>query len=521
MFEHAIIQLLKEFSPSELNRLEKFIKSPYHNKSRKIVNIFMEIKKYHPDFQSSKLTKENLALKANPDKDYNDSTFRDLISDLHKCIEEFMTIEELNKNETEKLFLLIRSYSKKKQDRYFNNKIKNILSHLETGGLDSIYFYNRGLVDMYKYNYRILNKYERSVKEIEENKDIKISYMINIYIYFVSELINIYLNILIVDSKYKNKNKKKNTILVLKDIDMAFITELLKDRDEKYFILDLYSNLLSAFNNLCSQKHYIDYKTCFFKYQNHLSRDEISFHNSMLISFCILSNAIDSKKNYDPELFEIYKNFLSNNLFFDRKSDHIDIDLYRNILFLAIRLREFKWALNFIKTYSNFLHTSIKENTINLSLAEYYYHIGSDNDSREVMEKAFDYLPKIHEDSFMLKYDIRDLYLKLYFDLNYYDQMIIYIENYRKFLKRNNLVTGEIKRRVNNFLKILNKLVFISEGSSKSSISSLRKEITDAKDLKHRDWLLKKIDETETSKKSITRKTPDKHLLKKINQSFK
>ncbi len=110
MFSHTIFNLLKEFSRKEILQLEYFLKSTYHNKSKKIILLFKEIKKYYPDFKSVKLTKEGLSLKVNPGLKFKESTLRDLMSGLLRCIEEFLIFEEMNRNHTDKLFLLLKSY---------------------------------------------------------------------------------------------------------------------------------------------------------------------------------------------------------------------------------------------------------------------------------------------------------------------------------------------------------------------------------------------------------------------------
>lgn len=176
MFEHTIFPLLKEFSQSEMKRLESFLKSPYHNKSRKVRMLFDEIKKFHSDFKSKKLTKEGVAFKVNSNLKYSDSTLRDLMSDLLRCIEEFLICEELNKNYPDKLFLLLKSYIEKNQDALFQKNLKKISNALESGGRDSVYYYNKSLQNMNKLNFNIINKHQKAVNIIESNKEIRVSY---------------------------------------------------------------------------------------------------------------------------------------------------------------------------------------------------------------------------------------------------------------------------------------------------------------------------------------------------------
>ena len=493
MFIHTVFDLLKKFSPNEIKRLDSFLKSPYHNKSRKVTALFSEIKRFYPEFTSEKLTKEKLSLKISPDNKFNDLTLRDLMSGLLKCIEEFLIYEELNKNYPDRLFLLLKSYTEKNQETLFDKIFMKISSKLESGGMDSVYFYNKSLLDMDRLNFNIINKHQKSAKVIQSNEELRISYVVNILIFYITELINTYIKIAITESKFKSEKTNVIPLSIIKRIDPDYVSGLLRKANEDYYIIEVYSNLLHAFQNLNSKNHFLKYKSSLFKYSDYLSRDEISYHFSMLISFCILSNSLtESKNHYDSELLKIYDIFLKGKYFCDRKTKNIDEDLYRNILILGLRLKKFNWVLRFIKNYSNYLHPGKKENLLKLSYAEYYYYIGS-------IKKSFNYLKDIQEETFILKYDIKSLYLILYYDLHYDETVIIQLNNYKKFLNRNKLVTKDRKERIIKFLNIFEKLVYFREGDPQIKSTDLHFKADIFKDVNYRDWLYKKIEEISIS----------------------
>jgi hypothetical protein len=496
MFEHNIFDLLKEFSDKEIKKMESFLKSPYHNKNNKVILLFSEIRKYYPLFNSRNLTKEKLSKKVNPDIKYNDSTLRNLMSVLLKCIEEFLIMEELNKNKPEKRLMLSKSYLEKNQDILFEKNSKEISKLLETGGRDSVYYYNKSLLDVQNLNFNLINKTQKSPKIILSNQEIRISYAVNVFIHYITELINTYIKIRINETKF-NHGKKKNFLQILVEkTDLEQLSDLLKSESNEYFIVELYSNLLLAYQNLNSGKNFKKYKDFFFKYINRLSRDEISYHYSMLISYCILSNSLDdSKNNYDTELLKIYESFLKGKFYSDNKSNVIDEELYKNILRLAFRLKRFKWALTFITVYSKYLHPGKKENIIKLSYAEYYFYLGSHLKSKKILNESFEYIKEIREESFLLKYDVKSIYLMLYYDLQYDDSLINQINNYRKFLNRNKLVTKEKKANLNIFLNALEKLVTMREGNLRMNISDLKSESDKLKNNNYRNWLLEKSKE--------------------------
>ena len=496
MFEHNIFNLLKEFSDIEIKKLESFLKSPYYNKNNKVLLLFNEITKYHPHFKSKNLAKEKLSKKVNPDLKYNDSTLRNLMSGLLKCIEEFLIMEEFNKNKPEKLLVLSKSYLEKNQDILFEKNLKEISKLLEAGGRDSVYYYNKSLMDVQNLNFNIINKRQKSPKTILNNQNIRISYVVNIYIHFITELINTYIKIKITESKFHLGRNKNFPQILIEKTDPEHLADLLKSESDEYFIVEIYSDLLTAFQNLNNEKHFRKYKTSFFKYLKRLSRDEISYHYSMLISYCIMSSSmVKSNNNYDEELLKIYESFLKGKYYSDKKSNAIDEELYKNILHLAFRLRKFKWALRFIKDYSGYLQLGKRENLLKLSYAEYYFYLGSYSKSNKILSKSFEYIIEIREESFLLKYDIKSIYLMLFYDLHHDEPVIFQIDNYRKFLDRNKLVTEERKNNINIFLNIFEKLVHLREGNSRIKIADLKFEAEKLTNNNLRDWLLEKLEE--------------------------
>ena len=85
----------------------------------------------------------------------------------------------------------------------------------------------------------------------------------------------------------------------------------------------------------------------------------------------------------------------------------------------------------------------------------------------------------------------------LYYDLKYDGNIETQINNYREFLNRNKLVTSQRNKKINFFLKIFEKLVYLRDGDKRIDISDLKYEVLNNKDIDHRDWLLDKINKIE------------------------
>lgn len=183
-------------------------------------------------------------------------------------------------------------------------------------------------------------------------------------------------------------------------------------------------------------------------------------------------------------------------------SEYLDEGLYRNILKLSLRIRKFKWTLNFIRSFSKYLHPKKRNNLMNFSLAEYYYFYGVFNKSDANINKTFNFLEKIDEVSFIQKYDIKVLHLMINFDLNNNDLVLNDINNYRKFLTRNKFVTVDKKKRLKKFLNLLEKLIYLKENNFRKDFTNVHSDILKSENIFQRGWILNKMEEIENKIKS-------------------
>ncbi len=490
----SIIDVLRELSLEEMKGLERFINSPYHNKSRKIKLLFREIQKFYPEFKDKRFTKEYLIKKISPSLPYNDSTFRNLVADLHILMEKFLIIEKLFESDYETEIFLLKSLIEKNNIKLFEIHLQKTLKHLKKNGIDHAYFYTQSRLELCIFNNNIINKREKSAKNIESNTNIINNYIINLINFSIIEVINSHLKLVVEEFKFNIGKKANFSLELIESIDISKISQLIKSVDKNNFILDLYLHLFLSFQNIEDKQSYFNYKSIISKNYKKLSRDELAYHYSMLISYCLIQNSVSQNKSHsDNELFGIYNTFLKEKLFIDKKSQYINEDLYRNILLLSLRLKKFDWAFDFISHYSKFLHPGKHKNIVNLAYTEYFYNLGSDNNSVTDLNKAFDYLKEIKEESFILKYDIKILYLMLYYDLGYIENLLSQLNNYRQFLCRNLLVTDKRKERLNKFLNILERLTFLKEGNPKIDIAKLNLDILKLKNFNYQGWLLNKV----------------------------
>ncbi len=106
-------------------RLLDFLQSPYFNKKDEVVQLYLQLLNYAPDFEHPEMTKENLFARVSNLPQYDEKEFGYLMSDLVKLIEEFIIVEQNRNNEVERYEELITYYASNRIEKLHTNTLKS------------------------------------------------------------------------------------------------------------------------------------------------------------------------------------------------------------------------------------------------------------------------------------------------------------------------------------------------------------------------------------------------------------
>ncbi|MEO8666210.1 MAG: hypothetical protein ABI462_12020, partial [Ignavibacteria bacterium] len=151
-----ITVLLEGLSPAELKRLGDFVRSPFYNKNKTLVSLYEFLEKLLTGNGQDNITKENIWQYLNPDKKYDDSRLRSVLSDFKKLCETFLTVVKqesdplrqrnvlldtlAEKNLPKNFELISKEISKifdeefNRNNEYYLNRIHFERSHIDIGG---------------------------------------------------------------------------------------------------------------------------------------------------------------------------------------------------------------------------------------------------------------------------------------------------------------------------------------------------------------------------------------------------
>lgn len=488
MQNSELIILLRNLSKEKFYKFEKFLKSPYHNNKKILVELLAALKKHHPDFNSGQITKEKLFGILFPHKFYNDGTMRNILSDMKKQAETFLSFEEiiaegklvnLYKLNTLRKFNLEKSYL-----HVFNDAIKKLES-AEIFHSDMLHtkfmFYNEYNVFLLQYESKF--KIEKRVENLQKMND-------NIFYSSITSILQIYIQLLIVQKSLK---RFKFELKYLKEVEFI-CTNLITAPNTPVYLKFIY-NAFKVFQT--DKKVYFD-ELMKIK-ANHIEElsdyDKSNLYN-VLMTFCH-NYMIKGNFNYLNILFNIIKEYVERKLYREEAQDHIPLFVYFNILNIGLIAGKINWTENFYKTH---IGKVMSDNRTNLKLFSEGQILYSKKQYGASLEKlAGIYTKKIPQASmFAYKYKIKALQLKVFYEKNDFESFYLASDTLAHFVSNEKSTISENKSMVLNFLHYTKKLLQIKNNINKSfELTGLKKEIIKNDMVTEKLWLISKIKEIE------------------------
>jgi hypothetical protein len=467
MKDLKLILLLKSFSKQEIKDFEKFLQSSFLNTSGEyILKFFEAIKKYYPQFESEKFTKQNVFVEIYPEEKYNDARMRKLVSETLKLALDYLGVKNFLNDEQAKGDYILTELKNRNSDNLFESKIKDLFKLLDKNKIKDYHYYSD--------KFRLTEALKSFYFNRERKKAIPL---------FDDEirLLSKYFSLLFIHKFIERYMEKRSFTDV--NFYLPYFNEIINFAEENYSgkenLFDLYyTELLLHING--DEKYYFSLKHLKEKLSDKIHKNSLS-----LIYFTLTNYATEQfengKLNYLNELFNLHKEILKKKIYGNIFSEF----LFLNIVTVALRLDEIKFAEKFINEYKNKMNRDVREDTYNYSLASIYF-------SKKEFSRALETLSKINFTYSLHKYLIKNLTLKIYYELN--EPLSIYslIDSFKHTIKRDKSVPQNVKILITNYTNFVKELVKIKHGEkTKEDIESrIKKEITAEKS-----WLISKVRE--------------------------
>lgn len=490
MYTHSLFDILKTFSDKELMRFGKFLKSPYFNNSAILLKVFTVLRSYYPEFDNKMLTKENIFRRVYSKAEYNDSTFRNLMSDLLKFALQFLKEEAFRKNEIETSLFLTDELAMRGLVKVFSEKIQDTDRNLGDGSDTSLFLSKfRTQSDQFYMNLQSARVLKKGFVEAESKRLVQgIVFLLS---HFVIESVR-HMDNLLKYSRTFNISVNTRTISDFMELfDISKTIRFINHHSElKLPIVEAYFKMLVAYLNFEDDRYYFDLKHFLKKNSDGFSLIDNHFLFARLTDYCVLKKNSGALTNFviDDEIFDLLTEIINKGYYRTESTSFVPFDLYRNYLYNCISLRKLDKMEEFIQKFSGKLNPNQVSNVENYSYSLLYFERGEFSD-------ALDRLNRIRFDQFIYKLDMKNLTLKIHYELGQFDSALSVIDTYRHFVKNNVLVSDNRSKLHNNFINYVSKLIQFKTYGRSENLEYIEDKLKKSKDTFNKEWILEKINE--------------------------
>ncbi len=492
MLKSSLLEILRTFSKQEMIKFEDFVRSPYFNKKENVLKLFLEIKKYAPGFVNENLEKEKIWLKIFPGKSYNYGIMKNLIHDLGKLCESFLSEEIYRKNEMQSTLDFLSSIRSRKILNVFINKIesaeKTFLKNFSTAKYDFLADYYEGMRDLYHLKVGFLQanqQFKRKDELIKSPENLIFGFLINCFETFHNVILN--------SLNFNSPVKSNITYFLLKELEdhsvLKNVLEYTKEHSpDNYPVLYCYYCMYKALSVNDSLEYFNEFKNNLSQNSGLFSDKELrELYNGLLTSF---GNRKITTNNFHHEYFSIIEIGFKNKII-QNPDGTIDPGAFTSIVNVSVA-NDVKFTEEFINKYKDKIPIEFRDNV-------YFYSMAVLNYKKKNFEKSLEYAVKVQSKDLSMKFDIKHLQLNIYYELNdrvAFDYSYDALKHFIKSIKLTN--ESRIVTRV-KYCEYIKALFNLREKHDAYKLSSLKKEITENKTI-NKNWLLRKIGELENEK---------------------
>lgn len=490
MLNSSVIKILRTFDQDELKRFRDFIISPYHNKKSGAVRLFDGLKPFAPHFSDPGLERKNIWNVIFSGEEFNYGKMKNIIYDLTRLAERFLITEGSVSDDLMNDQLLVTALT----DRNLMDLSESLFSSFEKNS-KKISFENNTIRENYFYSvwkiYSSRWNFENQFKHSKNYKNLIDLSSDNFLAFFFIHAFIMYHNIEAQTIEHNHDSGKSSLeIFLLKAHNSGMISELINSFNplsaDTGKVLTVYYKMFLSVLNKNSAENYLEFKKAI--------ADNISLFSKrdLLALYVTLLNCIvylDTNELSKPEeSLLIYESLFDNKLFFLDNDSMWDQD-FLSYVTLACNLGRPELLEKFIKKVTNLIREDKRENMLLFAKAHLYFAKGE-------FGRSLEYIAKTNYDLFQMKYYIKNLQIRNFYELNDYESFLLAKDSYSHFLDKNKTVSIRWKRAMKSLCNNVARMFKLKENFDSFEFIKLRNEIF-SNQTNNSNWVGRKIVEFE------------------------
>ena len=480
-----LIDVFKMMYGNQFEEFDKFVSSPYFGCRLTTIKFYSELKKHYPEFNISKEELfENFYGRKHAGLSELD-IIRKMCDELYLLAERYFAIFTFEKSVEKVAEIYSLTQLKNIKNRKIFEKKINILDNRihnpEFGITEKFFhrllFYNSEKFQFYKFDYNTKN-----------TKGILSETAVYNLCNFIMESSRIIANSEAFKDKFNYSEDIKPLRVFLTSVNWDGFLESIKNFKSHYSdVLTIYTLRLLITLEFNSEKYILQFKKLLFKNSHRFYKN---VNNALYVLLNNYYNSLPEQVDLKNaiELNEIYDNMIKDKLFDGEIRIRLSPETLSSFIINNCELHKFDKADRIMNTYLTNIDKRVRDDMYNycMAVSEFY---------KNNFGSSLEYISKTGELTFLLKYNINELKLMLFYELNYFESAASLIDSYRHYLSENKHVTDKYEEPRRKFLIYYSKLHNLKFGNKGKNVKKIISDIIREKSVLHIRWLYKKLNE--------------------------
>lgn len=470
MYDSKLISIYLSLNIDEKRKLRKWINSEFVNKNDDVLSLF-EFIDSRKSINAKTTTKEKAHAFLYPNKPFNDLRMRHLIWMTTDILELFVIQIGFEKEDVLKDAFLSKFYLNKGLHIYANKTLENAIDKVKNKPIKNIEHY-KDLYDL-GFSFYDLNSRNNRTEDFNINE--------SLHSFTILTIVEVLKTACAINTIQKvMENETKHYLL-------QPILDLLSNNDNVFMELPIVRIYYHAYLCVANED-----ENAFQLFLEDIKNNEALFSIHELnrlyrtaINFCV-KKLNQNDKYYTQKTFDIYMYTIENGILID--NNEINRFAFTNTITLGIKLDELNKLETFINTYSHFIHTDFRQNTIDYNTAKILH-------ARKQHHKALTMLLTNEFKDTIWNLNAKFIIAKIYFELDDITSFSQYLKSFKVYIKRKSNI-GYHKTYFSNVTDALTKLLDVYKKPEKNKGFTFDSKTPDV------DWFNKMLDELKTKKSS-------------------
>ncbi|MCC7467244.1 MAG: hypothetical protein IT261_13280 [Saprospiraceae bacterium] len=378
-----LLQLLRILTPADHKNLERFLQSPYFKPSDRFLPFYRQLKKKYPDFDSEKEGLIKVYQTCFGKESYSDSKLYNLMSDMARQLERFLTVEaalgpeNLPPTDLEE-HLLITSLGRRNAGAYFRDEAEAFIQKLESKkakGPEEWYFL------------------QSTQEHVSFNADTPVNAKYGQY--FSNAVHNLllytYTSYLRYAAEWKSRGLWIGRQETLPHLDFFLSVTGSQEILEKSPLLEIYRTIVLTFKETNSQPDFELLVRLFEQIQDIVPIDDRKTIIRHILNYGI--RLMSKEMAIEADLFEIYRKAEALDILLDQ--GRMSLPSFINVVQLGSKLKDFSYVEGFISRGAVHLDEEWRKHAVQFAQSIIRYHQGELDAAQDFLTPEVFRIPRL------------------------------------------------------------------------------------------------------------------------------